>query len=122
MKNAFAVVALLLAGGACAQAPSSATTLEIGQLFAALRQSNCEFARNGAWYNARKASDHLQRKYDYLRRKGLVTTTEAFIELAASRSSLSGTPYQVRCGNAPPVSSQAWFMDKLHALRRGGTR
>ena len=109
MKKAFIAVTLLVASAASAQAPSSATKNEVGQLFAALRQSNCEFLRNGSWHNAQKASDHLQRKYDYLLKKGLVTSTESFIELAATKSSMSGKPYQVRCGKAPPVSSQSWF-------------
>ena len=122
MKNAFIAFGLLLASAASAQAPSSATKNEVGQLFAALRQSNCEFSRNGSWYNAEKASDHLQRKYDYLLKKGLVTSTESFIELAATKSSMSGKPYQVRCGNASPVSSHSWFTNKLTALRSAGRR
>jgi len=122
MKKAFIAAALVIASAASAQTPSSATKQEVGQLFAALRQSNCEFSRNGSWYNAQKASDHLQRKYDYLLKKGLVTSTESFIELAASKSSMSGKPYQVRCGKTPPVSSQSWFTNKLIALRSGGRR
>ncbi len=107
--------------GACAslsaQGVSPATTREVDQLFKVLAQSNCEFSRNGSWYAAPKASEHLQRKYDYLQKKGLVTSTESFIELAATKSSMSGTPYQVRCGNAAPVSSQSWFTGKLQELR-----
>ena len=122
MKNAFIAVALLIASAASAQAPSSATKNEVGQLFAALRQSNCEFSRNGSWYDAQKASDHLQRKYDYLLKKGLVTSTESFIELAATKSSMSGKPYQVRCGKTPPVSSHSWFTSKLNAIRGSGRR
>ena len=113
---------LLLAGSAVAQTPSAKTTREVGQLFAALKQSNCEFSRNGSWYNAQKASEHLQRKYDYLLKKRLVTTTESFIELAATKSSISGKPYQVRCGKAAPVPSSSWFTSQLNALRNGGRR
>jgi hypothetical protein len=122
MKIAFIAVVLLIASAASAQAPSSATTHEVGQLFAALRQSNCQFSRNGTWYNAQNASEHLQRKYDYLLKKKLVTSTESFIELAATKSSMSGKAYQVRCGKAAPVSSQSWFTSKLRELRNGGRR
>ncbi|RYG35742.1 MAG: hypothetical protein EON93_06125 [Burkholderiales bacterium] len=122
MKNAFIAVALLIASAASAQVPSSVTTREVGQLFSALRESNCEFSRNGTWYNAQKASEHLQRKYDYLLKKKLVTSTESFIELAATKSSMSGKAYQVRCGKAAPVSSQSWFTNKLTGLRSGGRR
>ena len=115
---------LLLAfeGSAIAQTPSAKTTQEVGQLFAALKQSNCEFSRNGSWYSAEKASEHLQRKYDYLLKKRLVTTTESFIDLAATKSSISGKPYQVRCGKTAPVSSSSWFKSQLNAVPSGGRR
>ena len=113
---------LAFAGSAIAQTPSAKTTREVGQLFAALKQSNCEFSRNGAWYSAEKASEHLQRKYDYLLKKRLVTTTESFIDLAATKSSISGKPYQVRCGKTAPVSSSSWFKSQLNAVRSGGRR
>ena len=113
---------LVFAGSVIAQTPSAKTTQEVGQLFAALKQSNCEFSRNGSWYNAEKASDHLQRKYDYLLKQRLVTTTESFIDLAATKSSISGKPYQVRCGKTAPVSSSSWFKSQLNAVRSGGRR
>jgi hypothetical protein len=111
------ITTLLLASGlALAESPSPASH-EIDQLFAALQGSGCEFGRNGSWYDAQKATEHLHRKYDYLLRKGLVTTTESFIERAASGSSVSGKPYLVRCGGAQAVPSKSWFNDKLKDLR-----
>ncbi|WP_311239182.1 MULTISPECIES: YfeK family protein [unclassified Xanthomonas] len=118
MNTKFLLVALFLCTSASAQAVSPTTTREVGQLFKALEQSNCEFSRNGSWYAAPKASEHLQRKYEYLKKKALVTSTESFIELAATKSSMSGKAYQVRCGNAAPVSSQSWFIGKLRELRK----
>lgn len=118
VKSCLAVFLLGACASLSAQGVSPATTREVDQLFKVLAQSNCEFSRNGSWYAAPKASEHLQRKYDYLQKKGLVTSTESFIELAATKSSMSGTPYQVRCGNAAPVSSQSWFTGKLRELRK----
>lgn len=117
MKIALLTAALLMPIAALAQAPSPATAREIGQLFTALEQSGCEFSRNGSWYGAAKASEHLQRKYDYLRERGMVPSTETFIELAATKSSMSGKPYEVRCGQAAPVPSRTWFNDRLRELR-----
>ena len=108
---------LMVSGLAFAEGPSPATSHEIDQLFAALKSSGCEFSRNGSWYDAPKATEHLHRKYDYLLKKGLVTTTESFIERAATESSVSGKPYLVRCGGAQPVPSRSWFDDKLKDLR-----
>ena len=113
---------LLFADSAIAQTTSAKTTQEVGQLFSALKESNCEFSRNGSWYSAEKASEHLQRKYDYLLKKRLVTTTESFIDLAATKSSMSGKPYQVRCGKTAPVSSSSWFKSQLNAIRSGSRR
>lgn len=122
VKAALLAAALFIAGTAGAQAPAPATGQEIGQLFTALEQSGCTFARNGTWYSAAQASEHLQRKYDYLLKKDLVRSTESFIELAATKSSISGKPYQVRCGTTPAVSSQVWFKNQLDALRSGSQR
>jgi hypothetical protein len=108
---------LMISRVAFAEGPSAATSREIDQLFAALQGSGCDFSRNGSWYDAQKATEHLHRKYDYLLRKGLVTTTESFIERAATESSLSGKPYLVRCGGAQPEPSKSWFNDKLKDLR-----
>ncbi len=110
--------AWVFVSAAHAQAPSAATQQEIEQLFTTLKQSSCEFQRNGSWYDAAQASDHLRQKYDYLLKKKLVPTAEAFIERAATESSMSGKPYQVRCGQAEPVASKQWFEQALKALRR----
>ena len=107
-----------LVGTAGAQAPSATVQKEVEQLFAALKQSQCEFQRNGTWYDAAKASEHLQQKYQYLLNKKLVPSTEAFIERAATESSMSGKPYQVRCGQNAPVNSRHWFEQQLKAIRR----
>lgn len=103
---------------AVAQAPSKSTEREIVELFAALGSSGCEFNRNGRWYDAAQAVDHLQKKHAYLKQKGLVTNTELFIDRAASKSSMSGKPYLVRCANISPITSAEWFKRTLRNIRR----
>ena len=102
---------------AFAQSSPPSVDSEIAGLFEALEQSGCRFARNGQWYDAARASKHLERKLDYLRGKGSIESTEAFIELAATGSSRSGKPYLVRCGEADAEPSRAWFLRQLQALR-----
>ena len=114
MKTKALLLAALLSLPALAQTTSS----EISQLFKALETSGCEFNRNGSWYSSQKASEHLHRKYDYLLKKGLATSPESFIDLAASKSSMSGKAYLVRCGKSAPVQSKAWFLNKLAELRK----
>ena len=96
----------------------TATAIEIDGLFAALLKSGCEFSRNGSWYKPAEASQHLQRKYDYLLRKNLVPTTEAFIDRAATKSSVSGQTYRVRCAGQAEVNSKDWFSEQLQLLRQ----
>ena len=109
--------ALAVAGSAWAQAPSAATQQEIEQLFSALQQSNCEFQRNGSWYDSAKAAEHLRGKYDYLLKKGWVATAEDFIARAGTESSISHKPYQVRCSGKQAEASASWLQAELKRYR-----
>ena len=85
----------------------------------ALENSGCRFQRNGSWYDAVAARGHLQRKYDYLLKRDLVDSSEQFIQRAASKSSVSGKPYRVKCG-ALELDSAVWFDMQLQRLRKPG--
>ncbi|MFC0679786.1 DUF5329 domain-containing protein [Lysobacter korlensis] len=98
------------------------TKHEIESLFSTLASSGCQFSRNGSWHAAGEAKEHLGRKYAYLLKKDLITTTESFVELAASKSSMSGKPYLVRCGKASPVPSRQWLLKQLRHIRAGAAR
>lgn len=98
-------------------APSAQAERETEQLIQALGRSGCQFERNGTWYEAAKAQEHLRKKLAYLRKRGLADTAELFIERAGSQSSLSGRPYRVRCGDAAATASAAWLQAKLVQLR-----
>lgn len=118
-----ALVAMLLvpgAGPASAASLPGSTRAEIDALLGALHASSCSFNRNGAWHSADEAKSHLLRKLRYLEDRGAVRTAEDFVELAASRSSASGTPYLVRCGVGEPVASGAWLMAQLKLMRTFG--
>jgi hypothetical protein len=47
-----------------------------------------------------------------------VLPSEAFIQEAASESSLSGQAYHVRCGSSPAVNSADWFGAELKKYRQ----
>jgi hypothetical protein len=91
---------------------------EIAYLFARLETSGCDFYRNGSWYGSREAAAHLRRKYRYLLEKGVVSSAEEFIERAASKSSSSGKPYQVRCGGGKIIESGPWLRAELMKYRK----
>jgi hypothetical protein len=119
MRSLLLLLALVTAAPAGA-APPPAAAREIEGLIAALGASGCEFQRNGSWYPAKKAEQHLRRKYDYLRERDKVATAEQFIALAGTRSSMSGRAYSVRCPGKPVVDSAAWLQGRLRALRATG--
>jgi hypothetical protein len=115
--NCALLLTALLCGAVFAAEPDLRTEREISHLIVYLQGSDCEFNRNGTWYTPEKAVAHIDRKYRYLVKRGLVVSTEQFIDRAASRSSMSGRSYLVKCGDAEPVESAVWFTDELHRFR-----
>ncbi|HEV8690291.1 MAG TPA: DUF5329 domain-containing protein [Ideonella sp.] len=119
MKRLIASSLLATACGLSAAASTPAPVrAEIDALLARLQASGCEFNRNGSWHDGSEAKGHLLRKLDYLEGEKTLQSTEQFIELAASTSSMSGKPYQVQCGGAASVPSQQWLMRELQAVRK----
>lgn len=90
---------------------------EIATLLEALGTSDCRFYRNGSWHSASDAKAHLTRKYEYLRNKKLIGSSEDFIANGGTTSSRSGEPYQVQCGREQSVPSSEWLSAVLHRLR-----
>jgi hypothetical protein len=117
MKRIFIVAMLVFSVASFAKDTNGDTQREISHLFEYLRNSNCEFYRNGTWYGPDEAGSHLNRKYQYLLKRGLVKSAEQFIDRAASKSSMSGKPYLVRCGGSDTVESSFWFTEELLRLR-----
>lgn len=108
----------LLAPTVAFAAPPPVATQEIAHLFSYLKNSGCEFQRNSTWYSATEAVSHLQTKHDYLIKKDHISSTEDFIALAATESSMSGKPYLVKCADGAAVSSGLWFRDELARYRK----
>ena len=111
------VAASLFFLGTAYSAPPPTTVMEIEYLLQHIETSGCEFYRNGSWYDAGRAKAHLRTKYDYLAARKMITTTEDFIDKAASRSSLSGQPYKVKCNNDPVIESGQWMRNALDSYR-----
>src|SRR5512139_3574080 len=82
--------------------------MEVNFLLGYVEGSGCAFYRNGTWHDSRTAQAHLRDKYKYLAARNLITTTEDFIDRAATKSSLSGRPYEVRCNGGAVVTSNQW--------------
>lgn len=74
----------------------------------------CTFVRNGKEYTTADARAHIEKKYAYAER--WIDSTEAFIELTATKSSMSGNPYMVRC-NGMEFPSAQWLSEELISYR-----
>ncbi len=114
------LVMLVFAAAGHAATLSPTARAEIDALLSSLEASSCTFNRNGTWYPATEAKTHLLRKLKYLEDRGMVRSTEQFIELAGSSSSTSGQPYLVKCGSGAPVQSGTWLRAQLHVVRASG--
>lgn len=106
----------MLSDVAYAKKPSATAQFEITHLLHYLSASGCEFYRNGKWHAVEEARSHIEKKYQYLLKKQIIESAEDFISKAASQSSISGEPYQVRCGNDVSPSA-VWLMEELMRLR-----
>ena len=68
----------------------------------------CKFERNGKLYDSEKAYGHIKEKYEYFRDK--ITSTETFIEYAATKSMMSGKYYLIICAGKEPENTADWLL------------
>lgn len=95
-------------------ADNSTTSLEIEHLLEFVESSGCIFIRNGSEYDSKEAREHITNKYDYTKR--WTDNAEEFIEYSATGSSISGTPYRVRC-QGQNIPSAQWLLEELENYR-----
>lgn len=88
---------------------------EVAHLLAFVRYADCQMIRNGTTHDSREGYRHMLDKYDYFRDR--IQTTEQFIDLAATKSLLSGKRYQVACPGATPEPSADWLRRELTRYR-----
>ena len=117
MRLAITAIALVWLAAAQAAAPTPAAKAEIDYLLSAVASSDCRFYRNGAWYDAQSAAAHLRYKYESLAAKDLIRDADDFIDRAATKSSLSGQDYAIKCEGIAEMSSRQWLTDVLVAYR-----
>jgi hypothetical protein len=90
---------------------------EVEHLIGFLQTSDCSMIRNGRAHDGAEAARHVRRKYKHFRDD--ISSTEEFIELSATKSTMSSKPYEVQCPGEPPRQSADWLLDELEAYRAG---
>ena len=110
-------VLALPTGGAAAP---DTMQVEVDYMLGAVAASDCDFYRNGSWYDAKRAVEHLRLKYQALLARNLILSADDFIDKGATRSSLSGLPYGIRCPGTAVVPAAQWLREQLAQYRRSG--
>jgi hypothetical protein len=88
---------------------------EIDYLLGTVASSDCLFIRNGKEYAGADAQKHLQMKRE--RGRKYYDSSDEFIERIASKSSWSGKPYRIRCGDVEENAGD-WFTSLLDTFRQ----
>jgi hypothetical protein len=110
-----ALIIMLVLFVASAHALDDSETAKIQYLITSVETlEGAKFIRNGREYDAGTASGHLRLKLKTA--GGKVRTAEDFIDLCASRSSMTGQPYLIRFTDGSTVKSETFFRDKLRAF------
>ena len=110
----FILVSMPLVQLSKADVPPSQKT-EVEYLLGLVKNSACKFERNGKIYDVEKAYEHIEMKYEHFRDE--ITSTETFIEYAATKSMISGKDYLIRCGDRAPVKTSDWLSEELKKYR-----
>jgi hypothetical protein len=74
------------------------------------------FIRNDVEHDPREAADHLRLKWRA--KADDIDTAVAFIDLLATRSSMTGRPYQIRLSTGETVPAGAYLHEKLREIER----
>ena len=88
---------------------------EINYLISLVGESGCTFIRNGKRYLGRDARAHLNSKRR--RNAHLFDSAEEFIEMIASKSSMSGELYLISCKGKDQQTAGEWFTALLMQRR-----
>lgn len=114
VKVAIALITMLLG---CQVSATPQANQEIKRLLDFVEHSRCTFVRNGTEYAGPRARSHLEQKLHYLESQNRVNSAEDFIERAATKSSMSGRAYEVRCPEGVEPAN-IWLNKELQRQRK----
>ena len=114
IRNTLATSLVLLCAPLRADVPPEQKP-EVEHLISFLETSDCSMVRNGGSHDGAEAAKHVRRKYKYFRDD--ISSTEEFIGLSATKSTMSSKPYEVHCPGEPPQKTADWLLDELEAYR-----
>jgi len=89
---------------------------EIDHLLKFVENTECQYERNGTSHTGKDAAEHIKKKYEYFKDK--IDSTEKFIELSATKSTMSGKYYMILCKGNSKIKSQDWLLQELTQYRK----
>ncbi len=89
---------------------------EINHLLNYVKTTKCIYIRNGDKHDGPDAMNHIKLKYDYF--EDDIRTTEDFIRLSATKSTMFGSKYHIKCPGEPEVESGLWLLEELAHYRK----
>ena len=102
-----------LSGAAIAREETSKDEIEF--LIGYVEKSSVRFIRSGTEYSSKEAADHM--RYKWAHSGGRVKTAEDFITGIATKSFLTGRPYQMKMSDGSLRPTGEWLREAL-ARRR----
>jgi hypothetical protein len=87
----------------------------IAHLLEYVRTADVIFIRNGKEHSAEDATEHIEKKYNHYKKK--IKTPEDFIEKSATKSMMSGKPYQIRLKDGTVITCKDWLLSELQRYR-----
>jgi hypothetical protein len=81
--------------------------------------SDARFIRNGKDYDAKSAAKFLRGKWEANEKK--INSATDFIAVAATQSSTTGKPYQIRISKSAPVTCSDYLIAELKRIEGKGT-
>ena len=112
----FLPILLALASGAVYADVPAEQRAEVDYLIHRISDTPCALERNGQRGTNAEAVSHIKRKYEHFLAR--IHKTEDFIDLAASRSEVTGRPYQLVCPGKASVTGHDWLYGELAAYRK----
>ena len=113
MKKLLAIL-VVMSSVAIADVPPGQLS-EVNHLLAFVKNSGCIINRNGTDHPAEEGVSHIEMKYDYFRDD--IKSTEEFIELSATKSTMSGDYYTVKCPGMEVIKTKDWLFEELKQFR-----
>ena len=89
---------------------------KIEKLITYIENSDAKFIRNGSEYLAKEAAEHLRMKRKKAGSK--IKTAKDFIDHIASKSYMSGEPYQMKFSNGSVINTRDMLYHELKKIEK----